>query len=431
MNPVKEKAINKLFMGFTINTVSKETNSKYSGGFRLAKQETKWDDFLKYDVYYQDQVYEKKEDGTDKATKTFRKPKDIYILDTILEGKSKYIQLRKNKCDDKVIASEKDYDLWNNKLEVRIPAVILSDFQIMCKLIENCKHKFKMYDDVSVSNEAELEAMGNFETDQARRKRLGELFCRKFYQDHNNYNKFGNVETTGEKLGEYKDKGGVIIYGNSKYDTLLKAVGCICKHGENAYNKTSLEYISNKFYFNISNSSKYQDTHDGVVILKVANSIKDELSEYININQLFEMKHYIVKKWYTAHLISERVENINMFQIFKPLNEDLFYKWRKLHKLHTDYFSHFRNLSSSEKEALMDMCKKYDCVDYKALEILKELEEYAKGLDIIQNLGQVESGNDEKRIRDKALFLSLRTYLKSKEKKTVKFKKLNKVKDEK
>ena len=432
MNPLKEKAINKLFMGFTINTVSKEHNSKYSGGFRLSKQETKWDDFLKYDVYYQDQVYEKKEDGSDKATKTFRKPKDIYILDTILEGKSKYIQLRKNKCDDKVIASEKDYDLWNSKLEPRPPTVILSDFNIMCKLIKDCKHKFKMYDDVSVSNEAELEAMGNFETDQARRKRLGELFCRRFYQDRNDNNKFGNIETTGEKLGEYKDKGGIIIYGNSTFDYLLKAVGSICNHGDKAYNQNSLDYISGGFsWYQIKNDKKHYETHDGVVILKVANSIKDELSEYINIKQLFEMKHYIVKKWYTAHLIKERVEDINMFQIFKTLNEDLFYKWKKLHKLHNNYYNNFKALSTMESSALLDMCKKYDCVDYKALEILKELEEYAKGLEIFQNLRQVESGNDERRIRNKALFLSLRTYLKSKEKKTVKFKKLNKVKDEK
>ena len=73
------------------------------------------------------------------------------------------------------------------------------------------------------------------------------------------------------------------------------------------------------------------------------------------------------------------------------------------------------------------MCQTYDCVDYKALEVLKELEEYAKDLDIIQNLYQVENNRSEYRIKDKALFLSLRAYLKSKEKKVVKFKKLNKV----
>ena len=434
MNPLQEKAINKLFMGFTVNTVSKEHNSKYSGGFRVSKVETKWNDFLEYPVYYQDQVYEKREDGSEKPTKTFRKSKDIYILDTVLEGKMKYIQLRKNKCDDKVIASEKDYDLWNSKLETREPEIILSDFNIMCELIDGCKHKFNNYDDVKVTNESELEAIGNFETDQARRKRLGKLFCRRFFQDHNDNNKFGNIETDGEKLGGYKDKGGIIIYGNSKHDVLLKAVGAICRQGEEAYNEHSRTYITSTFFYKPEKDKKsYGRDHDGVVILKVANSIKDELSEYINIEELFKMKHDIVKRWYTAHLIKERVEAINMFQIFKSLNEKLFYKWKKLHKLHTNYYNHFRSLSWKERDILLEMCKEYDCVDHKALEVLQELEVYATGLEMIQNLRQVEGSNDEKQLRNKELFLTLRTYLKSKNKETIKFKKLNKklIKDEK
>ena len=437
MNPLQEKALNKMFMGFTLNTVSKEHSSKYSGGFRVSKQETKWKDFLEYSIYYQDQVYEKKEDGSEKATKTFRKPKDIFILEKLLGDKKKYIQLRRNRCDDKVIASEKDYDLWNSKLEVRTPAVILSDFNIMSKLIDGCKHKFKMYDDVKVIDEDAFEAMGNFETDQARRKRLGKLFCRRFYEDHNDYLKFGNIETDGEKLGEYKDKGGVIIYGNSKHDDLLKAVGAICRHGNKGYNRDSVTYITPAFKWNPQDDPAYKrsynGTHDGVVILKVANSIKDELSEFINVEELFKMKHYIVKRWYTAHLIKERVEEINMFQIFKPLNEDLFYKWKKLHKLHSNYYNYFKSMGYAQRDALIDMCKKYDCVDHKALETLKELEEYAKGLEIFKNLRQVETDNDEKKLRSKELFLSLRAYLKSKNKETVKFKKLNKklIKDEK
>ena len=429
INPLQDKAINKLFMGFTISTVSKEYNSKYSGGYRVSKQETKWKDFLLYPVYYQDQVYEKKEDGSEKSTKTFRKSKDIYILEKLLGDKKKYIQLRRNKCDDKVIASERSYDLWSTKLEVRTSETILSDFNVMSNLIDGCKHRFHMYDDITITNEAEFEVMGNFESDQERRKRLGKLFCRRYYQDHAHNPKFCNIETDGESMGNYKDKGGIIIYGNSKDNDLLKAVGQICKQGADAYNKHSADYASQKF--NFETDEHRRGRHDGVIILKVANSIKDELSEFININQLFEMKHHIVKRWYTAHLIKERVENINMFQVFKTLNEDLFYKWRRLHKLHTNYYNQFKSLDYTERDALIDMCKKYDCVDHKALEVLTELEEYAKDLEIIQNLGQVKEKNDQNNIRNKALFLSLRSYLKSKNKKTVKFKKLNKIKNEK
>ena len=430
INPLQDKAIEKLFMGFTIATVSKETHHNYSGGFKVSKKATEWEDFLKYPVYYQEQVYEKKEDGSDKPTKTFRKPKDITILNHIAETSTgKYIQLRKNRCDQKVIDSEKDYDLWNTKLESREPEVIISDYNIMCKLIDGCKHKFKMYDDVIVTNEEELENMGEFETDQERRKRLGKLFCRRYYQDNAHNPKFCNIETDGETMGNYKDKGGIIIYGNSKDNDLLKAVGQICRQGEDAYNQYSVEYPSHTFSFEADEEKrKKYYKHDGVVILKVANSIKDELSEFINVNQLFEMGHHIVKRWYTAHLIKERVEDINMFQIFKTLNEDLFHKWRKLHKLHTNYYNQFRSLGYTEREALMDMCKKYDCVDHKALEVLIELEEYAKDLEIIQNLGQVQAKTDQNNINNKELFLSLRAYLKSKNKKTVKFKKLNKVK---
>ena len=115
-----------------------------------------------------------------------------------------------------------------------------------------------------------------------------------------------------------------------------------------------------------------------------------------------------------------------MFQVFKTLNEDLFYKWRKLHKLHTNYYNQFRALGYTEREALLNMCKKYDCVDHKALEVLIELEEYAKDLEIIQNLGQVQPKTNTSEIKNKELFLALRAYLKSKNKKTVKFKKLNK-----
>ena len=434
INPLQEKAIEKLFMGFTIATVSKEQHHSYSGGFKVSKKATEWNDFLSYPIYYQEQVYEKKEDGSEKPTKTFRKPKDITILNHIAETSTrKYIQLRKNRCDQKVIDSEKQYDFWGSKLEVREPEVIKSDYDIMCKLIDSCKHKFKMYDDVIVTNEDELDAIGNFETDQERRKRLGKLFCRRYYQTNNNDPKFCNIETDGEIMGDYKDKGGIIIYGNSQDNTLLKAIGQICRQGEDAYNIHSLDYATNRFSFETDENKRQRYcNHDGVVILKVANSIKDELSEFINVNQLFEMKHHIVKRWYTAHLIKERVEDINMFQVFKTLNEDLFYKWKKLHKLHTNYYNQFRALGYTEKEALVDMCKKYDCKDHKALEILEELEEYAKDLEIIQNLGQVQEKNDRNDIKNKELFLSLRAYLKSKNKQTVKFKKLNKklIKDE-
>ena len=429
MNPLQDKAIDKMFMGFTINTVSKETNSNYSGGFKVSKRATVWSDFLKYDVYYQEQEYKVNDKGVEKGTKTFRKPKDITILNYLNENATnkKYIQLRKNRCDQKVIDAEKDYDLWNSKLEIREPEVIISDFELMCKLIDGCKHKFKLYDDVIVSNEDELEAIGNYETDQERRKRLGKMFCRRFYEDGNRHPKFCNIETDGEKLGDYKDKGGIIIYGNSKDNDLLKAVGQICTQGNNAYNLNSVTYASRVFSFNTAQNT----THDGVVILKVANSIKDELSEYINVNQLFEMKHYIIKRWYTAHLIKERVEAINMFQVFRTLNEDLFYKWRKLHNLHSDYYNHFRSLDYSGREALKDMCINYDCIDHKALETLNELEEYAKELEIIQNLTQVNHKTAKTDIKNKSLFLALRSYLKSKNKKTVKYKKLNKIKNEK
>ena len=425
VNPLIDEAIEKIFAGFTINTVARVSDSKYSGGYKISKVVTKWEDFLKYDIYYQEQP----NDGS--PQKTFRKAKDMFILNQqqdLGRGHNKYIQLRRNSIDDSVISREKQITLFrHDDLGIRTEETIRKDFDIMSTLLNACKPKFKMYDDVEIKgvSEEDLELMGNYESDQQRRARLGKLFCRKLYVERGVSVpvKFGNMEITGLEMGEYKDKGGIIVYGYSKDSGLMKMLGAICSDGEAGLNKRASTYVSNNLHFSPGEERR---NHESVVILKVANSIKDELSEYIYIEDLFKMKHDIVKNWYTAHLIHRRVEAVNFFQVFKNLNDDLYYKWKKLHKLHIEYYDQYSLLTLVEKKALVELCKENDVVNHKCLEVLETLEEYATGLEIFKNLTQVQEREANNSIKKKELFLELRTYLRHKDKPTVKFKKINK-----
>ena len=430
VNPLLDKAETKLFAGFSCYTVSKENSKNHVGGYKLIKKVTILQDFLKYPVYYQEQNYEPDEEG-DIKKKTFRKAKDMAIVnyvesDNQIVGNS-FIQLRKNEIDDKVLESEKEIDLWNNKQKAREPKVIKSDFEIMSKLIDGCKHKFKMYDDFK--QEVSDDLVGEYESDQARRKRLGKIFGRKLYLGRNmDEARFGNIETEVTDLGAYKDKGGIVIYGFSKDNELLKQVGGICR--QNGMNKYAPEYANTSFNWapdiEDSNHRRYRDFHEEAVILKVATNLKDQLAEFINVNDLFKMKHDIIKKWYTSHLIEEDTEKINFFQFFRTLNEDLFYKWRKLHRLHDKNYRKFKYLNKYQSDELLNLCKSSNLKDDKALETLKELKQYAEGLDLLKFLDIIEPTQEEAKIKNKQLFLELRNYLKFKQKAILKYKKIRK-----
>ena len=425
VNPLLDKSETKMFSGFTCYTISKEPSKNHVGGYRLLKKVSVLKDFLNYPVYYQEQNYEPDEEGNVK-TKTFRKAKDMAILNYVLESnKNSFIQLRKNRIDDKVIESEKEIDLWNNKQEAREPEVIKSDFEIMSKLIDGCKHRFRMYDDFK--QEVSDDLVGEYESDQARRKRLGKIFGRKLYLGRNmDEAKFGNIETEVTDLGAYKDKGGIVIYGFSKDNELLKQIGGICR--QNGMNEHAPEYANTNFNWAPAeeNRQSYRDFHEGVVILKVAANLKDQLAEFINVNDLFKMKHDIIKKWYTSHLIMEDTEKINFFQFFRTLNENLFYKWRKLHRLHDKNYRRFRYLNEYQSDELLDLCKSNNLQDDKALETLKELKQYAEGLDLLKYIDIIQPTQEETRIENKQLFLELRKYLKFKNKATLKYKKIRK-----
>jgi len=141
------------------------------------------------------------------------------------------------------------------------------------------------------------------------------------------------------------------------------------------------------------------------------------------------MKSEMLKNWYTAQLLADRIEKVNFFQIFKDLNEEMFYLWRNLHRNHKKYYEQFHYLHRQDQKELALMCKESNCIHTKWIQDLETLEKYAEHLHIFEHLGEVESGAEENRIKDKSFFLALREYLRIKNKTVLKFKKIRKKKE--
>ena len=283
----------------------------------------------------------------------------------------------------------------------------------MSTLLSNCKTI--SYDDVEILGESEEgELLGEYESDQQRRRRLGEVFVRSLYF-HDQYGdpahvRFQNYEYKIENLGSFKDEGGIVIYGFSKHNQLLKNLGAICKQSQ----------------YQVTSSWEHEECNNKVIIIKTAATLEKQLTEFINVEDLFTMKHDILKNWYTAKMIKERTEEINYFQVFRRFNQDMFYTWRKLHRLHTKSYNELHYLHRSQEENLITLCKTNDCINHNRLRDLKKVEDYGEGLDLLKHLKEVDDDNEETVINSKRLFLDVRAYLHWKGKKTVKFKKIKK-----
>ena len=404
----------RLFRGFTAMVVKRESSNNYVGGYKLVKSQTKLADFIKYPIYYQKQV----DPNSEETRKVFLKSKDFYLC----AKEDKFIQIRENwSLTPKDLEKEKEIDMWNSAADPRENEVIQSDFDAMKTLFGHAMSKFHMYDDVDMSKvDDELgESVGDFESEQDRRKRLGKAFLRRiyFHDSYGDYDKvrFGNSEYYIDDLHQYKEKGGIVIYGNSCDADLLKMIAAI-------YNQAG--YYDN----NVDYATQSLGVEDyPVVILKVAATLNKQLTNFININDLAPMKDPILVNWYTAKKTRNLTDKLYFFSMFKQLNSNLHYKWKNLKENHEKNFENMRYLNRSHELALEEICKKNDCINHQMVENLKELKSYAVSLDLLEHLDFAQLRTDsESSIPSKEVFLALREYLKFKGKAVVKFKKQKK-----
>ena len=410
----------RLFRGFSIMQVRKESNANYVGGFKLIKSQVKIEDLIKLPIYFHKQV----DPNSEETKKTFLKSKDFHILTKLACEKfpsSSFIQIRQHyDITEKDIAKEKEIDMWNHASDPRTEEVIKSDFVDMCKLFSNVK--MHDYDNVDMSGAEDLgEEMGTFETEAEKRKRLGKAFLRRSYF-HDNYGqpnklKFSNSEYFISDLISYKNNGGIVIYGNSKENQLLKNISAI--YNQAGYYKKSLNYSTDSLDI----------IHHPVIILKVAATMNKQLTDFINVNDLAPMKDPILVNWYTAKLTKRLTDNLFFFSMFEKLNSNLYYKWKNLKNNHEENYNAFHYLQRNHEDDMEELCKKNDCINHQMIDNLKELRSYATDLDLLKHLEFAQlSEKNSSEIPSKEVFLSIREYLRFKKKAVVKFKKQKKKK---
>ena len=404
-----------LFRGFTVNRVKKERNANYVGGFKLNKPKPKIEDFYNLPIYFQTQPDPK----TDDPRKVFTKSKDFYLANKHENG---FIQIRREfELDSKHFDKENEMGFWGSDDSKRTEAEIQSDFDVLCEYFANSTTH--CYDSVEPDEDLS-EEVGTFETEAERRKRMGKAFLRRIYfkDRYNDRDKvaFSNDEYHIHDLEKYveEDKG-IIIYGNSSDDNLLKSVAAIFEQG--GY------YPDRRGYSSSSLSVKDYP----VVILKVAATLNKKMTKFINIKDLFTMKHPILTNWYTAKLTRENTDDVYFFSCFEKLNSNLYYKWKELKENHEKNYEQFKYLHRNDEQQMAEMCKAADCINHRMVQNLKELTDYSKDLDLLKCLSFAQNDCDSHSdIPSKEIFLALREYLKFKGKAVVKFKKQRKKKQE-
>ena len=404
---------NQLFRGFSVYHVKRQSSANHVGGYKLSKTKPSLSDFYNLPIYFQQQV----DPDSEETRKVFLKSKDFYLA-----GQSQFIQIRRDySITQKHIEKETEMTFWNNQDSKRTEEEIKSDFEALTMLFANCK--FHDYDDVDMSKAEEIdENAGDFETEAERRKRMGKAFLRRIYfKDHqsNCPSKiaFSNDEYYISDLETYVNNGGFIVYGNSAEDLLLKKVAAVMWQGKK-YNKIR-EY----------STSSLDVKEYPIVILKVAATLNKKMTNFINVKDLFTMKHPVLKNWYTAKLTREMTDDLYFFSCFETLNSDLYYKWKELKENHEKNYDKFRYLHRSDEQELAEMCKDTDCINHSMLANLKELMSYSKDLDLLKHLNFAQNDCDSySKIPSKEVFLALREYLRFKGKTVVKFKKQKKKK---
>ena len=403
-----------LFRGFSIYKVTRQANGNYIGGYKLSKTNPDVNDFITLPILFQQQP----DPSSEETRKVWLKSKDFYLLgkDDFKDG---FIQIRREfELDSKHFEKEGEIFSINNP---RSEEIIEQDFKHMSTLLSHCT--LIDYDAIDMSDAEDLdEEVGSFETEAERRKRMGKAFLRRIYfkDRYNNRDKvaFSNDEYHISDLLTYKNNGGIVIWGNSGDNDLLKSVAAVCEHGgfypdDRGYSSNSLDVKSFP-----------------VIVVKVAATLNKQLTEFINVKEMFKMKHSILKNWYTARLTKEDVDNVYFFSCFETLNSDLYYKWKELKDNHEKNYKNRDYLRRSDIEELEKLCEEFDVKNHRMLSNLKGLMLYSRDLDLLKHLHFAQNdGTSVSKIPDKKVFLALREYLRFKDKAVVKFKKQNKKKE--
>ena len=402
---------NFLFRGFSVYKVRRESNGNYVGGYKLVKNKPEIKDLIKLPIFFQQQV----DPDSEETRKIWSKVKDFHLLKQP-ECEDGFIQIRRS-----FRLTEKDYgaenELFTNQA-ARTHDIIDADFAAMSTLMSHVK--MIDYDSIDMSNVDEEEDMGMFETEAERRKRLGKAFLRRIYfkdkWGKRDKVSFSNDEYHIHDLEKYvEDDQGIVIWGNSGESDLLKQVAAICEQAGKypdmcGYGVSSLDVKRHP-----------------VIIVKAAATLNKQLTKFINVKDLFKMKHSILVNWNTARITKEETDDIFFFSIFETLNSDLFYKWKELKENHENNYKQFSYLNRVDEDQIAALCKTTDCINHRMMSNLKTLIGYSQDLDLLKHLEFAQNdGKSKKSIPSKKVFLALKEYLRFKNKAVVKFKKQKK-----
>jgi len=397
---------NLMFTGFTVNTVRRVMDSNYVGGYKLSKSKPDIEDFIKLPILFQQQS----DPSGDDPRKVFLKTKDFHLLSKS-DFEDGFIQIRRDfAINDKHFQAERN--LFNTT--VREDEQIVKDFESMTTLLSHCK--LVDYEKIDMSDAEDMEdTIGSYESEAERRKRLGKAFLRRIYFK-DRYGKrdkiaFSNDEYHIHDLEKYVDDGGIVIWGNSADAALLQQVAAACEQAGkfpdmSGYGKSSLDIQSFP-----------------VVIIKVAATLNKQMTKFINVKEMFKMKHPILTNWHTAKMTRIDTDDVYFFSCFQKLNSDLYYKWKELKENHENNYKQFHYLSRVDEDQMASLCKETDCTNHRMVSNLKNLVSYSENLELLKHLEFAQNDTcSHSNIPSKEVFLALREYLRFKGKAVVKFK---------
>ena len=404
----------KLFAGFSVMKVRRESNSNYIGGYRLTKTKPRLSDLITLPIFFQQQI-DLEDILSKEKRKVFTKSKDFFILTDKVKamGYEGFIQIRR---EHNITAKslERENNLFSSA-DPRTLDVMQEDFAAMSVLFS--KIKLIDYDGVQVTKDYDEQTIGTFESEAEKRKRLGKAFMRRGYVkdistwDVDKMIQFSNSEYFIADLVAYRDAGGIVIYGYSEHQSLLKQVVGVCAEGR---------FLRKSYY----NTVELDVADNPVVILKVAATLGKSMEEanFIHINDLFTMKHNLLKNWNTARKTKNKTDELCFYSMFEKLNSDLYYKWKALKENHEQTYRDHEFITKSGALHLEKMCDDNDCINHMMLSNLRELDKYAEGLDLLRHLEfSLLSLESKSTIPSKEVFLAIREYLRFKNKKVIKF----------
>lgn len=323
---VFSKLFTEFFKGISVVMKIRAYNAKYSGNYTLTESHVS--NFTNIGKSNRKLFYVK-----DKC----KRAKDLAMINDFGES---WIKFSKNVHFDE----SKHNDIWNYLIE------------------SECVEDYESYNQVSYNDDD-----GSYITEEEKRRLNQEVFGKVINIDYDGNFKW---KMCNHKISEIESSEDLIIYGFPSDEKLLSMAGFI--------------FRNIKGYFNRNNSS-----YGGVMlesnnlkILKISVANEKHYMNGIYVKEFFGMEHKLIKQWYTAYLIKDKLPKMEFLHLFENINSKIY----SLYKECCSYLennSKYRYMDDDFKEAILDLCDEKKITDNSVLNKIDILEDYCENIEFL------------------------------------------------